>query len=229
MTAAQFKVYPISENAISISFGDVINDSTMDQINSLKLLVEEKPFKGYYASVPAYTTLTLFYNPVLFQRDVDLQGKDVCDKVHHYISSLIKELPSSASANKQVIHIPVRYGGEDGPDLLEVAEMNGLTPEKVISIHSEAIYKVCMIGFVPGFAYLSGLSELINAPRKLTPRPLIPKGSVGIAGSQTGIYPLETPGGWQLIGKTSIELFDENRNPPSFLKAGDMIRFIPLK
>ncbi len=229
MTAAKFNVYPISEGAITISFGDSIDEGTMDQIYSLRTLIEKKPFKGFYTSVPGYTTLTLFYDPVLFQSDLSLIGKTVIDKIYNYISSLIEEVKSSASLNKNVIQIPVKYGGEEGPDLLEVAKINGLTPEDVISIHSAATYKVCMIGFVPGFAYLSGLSKAINAPRKLTPRPLIPKGSVGIAGSQTGIYPLETPGGWQLIGRTTIELFDEKRQHPSLLKAGDIIKFIPVK
>ena len=228
MTATKFKIYPIAENAISISFGDIMDEATMDQIYSLKALIEKQPFTGYYTSVPAYTTLTLFYDPVLFQGDKLLTESMAVDQVSNYISLLIKETTLSSSSNKNVIQIPVRYGGEEGPDLLEVANLNGLTPEEVVNIHSGAYYKVCMIGFVPGFAYLSGLSNLINAPRKHTPRPLIPKGSVGIAGSQTGIYPLETPGGWQLIGKTNIDLFNANRNPPSLLKAGDIIKFIAV-
>ena len=115
-----------------------------------------------------------------------------------------------------------------GPDLEYVAEFHHLTIEEVISLHSAAVYKVYMIGFIPGFAYMGGLPAKLDTPRKDSPRKAVPAGAVGIAGKQTGIYPLETPGGWQIIGQTPIKLFDENRQPPAFLKAGDRIKFEPI-
>jgi inhibitor of KinA len=131
--------------------------------------------------------------------------------------------------NGRIVTIPVSYGGEWGPDLAEVAERAGLSMEEAISLHSTAEYRVAMIGFAPGFPYLAGLPERLASPRKATPRQAVPAGSVGIAGVQTGIYPLSSPGGWQLIGRTSVTLFDPRRDPPSLLAPGDRVHFIPIK
>ena len=127
-----------------------------------------------------------------------------------------------------MVEIPTLYGGEYGPDLDHVADHNGLTPEEVIQIHSSADYLVYMMGFTPGFPYLGGMSENIATPRLQTPRTAIPAGSVGIAEQQTGVYPIESPGGWQLIGRTPVQLFDPQRDPPVVVEAGDFIRFAPI-
>ena len=120
------------------------------------------------------------------------------------------------------------YGGEYGPDLAHVAEHNGLTAGEVVQIHSSTDYLVYMMGFTPGFPYLGGMAESIATPRLQTPRPLIPAGSVGIAEQQTGVYPIESPGGWQLVGRTPVQLFDPQREPPAVVAAGDFIRFVPI-
>jgi inhibitor of KinA len=140
----------------------------------------------------------------------------------------LEQMEHTAAMNERNIVIPVCYGGEFGPDLKEVAQYHGLTEEEVIHIHSHGEYKVYMIGFVPGFAYLGGLSPKIATPRRTTPRTMIPTGSVGIAGGQTGIYPLATPGGWQIIGRTPLSLFRPNHRQPSLLRAGDIVRFQPI-
>jgi inhibitor of KinA len=127
------------------------------------------------------------------------------------------------------VEIPVCYGGDFGPDLKSVADRNGLTPDEVVTIHCKSTYPVYMIGFAPGFPYLGGMSERISAPRLDTPRERIPAGSVGIAGTQTGVYPIETPGGWRLIGRTPLRLFDAVRDPPSLLQAGDRVRFTAIE
>ena len=132
------------------------------------------------------------------------------------------------TVKKRTIEIPVCYGGEFGPDLSVVAESNGLTEEEVIHIHSNGTYIVYMIGFAPGFPYIGGMPSEIATPRKSSPRLKIPSRSVGIAGSQTGIYPIETPGGWQLIGSTPLKLFSIHHNPPTLLQAGDHVRFKPI-
>jgi KipI family sensor histidine kinase inhibitor len=129
---------------------------------------------------------------------------------------------------RRVVTIPVVYGGEWGPDLEEVARLCGLSAIDVVRIHSAPLYRVYMLGFVPGFAYLGGMDERIAVPRLAVPRAKIPAGSVGIAGGQTGVYPLETPGGWRLIGRTPLSLFVPERNPPALLKAGDWVRFLPI-
>jgi KipI family sensor histidine kinase inhibitor len=126
------------------------------------------------------------------------------------------------------VEIPVIYGGDQGPDLQNVAILAGLTTEEVIRLHSSAEYSVCFIGFLPGFPYLSGMDPRLAAPRLATPRPLVPAGSVGIAGGQTGIYPLDSPGGWRIIGRTTLTIFDPHREPPVLLKAGDRVRFIAV-
>ena len=128
----------------------------------------------------------------------------------------------------RTVSIPVCYGGEFGPDLEYVARHNNLTTDEVIHIHSSGEYLVYMIGFAPGFPFLGGLSPKIATPRRPSPRATIPAGSVGIAGMQTGVYPIETPGGWQLIGRTPQKLFLPNENPPSLLQAGDVVKFCPI-
>lgn len=130
---------------------------------------------------------------------------------------------------RKVVQIPVVYGGEEGPDLEIVAEHAGLTPQEVIELHTSVIYPVRMIGFAPGFPYLSGLPEAIHAPRKTTPRSFIPAGSVGIAGGQTGVYSISTPGGWQIIGRTTIALFLPDQQPPSLVQVGDAIQFVAVE
>jgi inhibitor of KinA len=141
---------------------------------------------------------------------------------------LLNDLDLDERRESRVVEIPVHYGGESGPDLDIVAKHNGLTPEEVVAIHSNGHYFVNMIGFAPGFPYIGGMSEKIATPRKSSPRLKIPAGSVGIAGKQTGIYPIETPGGWQIIGKTPLQLFRPDHDPPSLLKAGDKICFKPI-
>ncbi|MCG9755281.1 5-oxoprolinase subunit PxpB [Shewanella insulae] len=133
------------------------------------------------------------------------------------------------TCESRTIEIPVSYGGEAGPDLHAVAKYHNLSPEEVIKRHCEASYQVFFIGFQPGFAYLDGLPERLHTPRLATPRLTIPAGSVGIGGEQTGIYPLASPGGWQIIGRTQLALFDASRNPPCLLKPGDRVRFIAVE
>lgn len=148
------------------------------------------------------------------------------------VSSILQSKLENEQTEKELDHrtvsIPVCYGGEYGPDLEYVARHHNLTPEEVISIHSEGEYLAYMIGFAPGFPFLGGLSEKIATPRRSSPRTSIPAGSVGIAGMQTGVYPISTPGGWQLIGQTPIKLFLPEQNPPSLLQAGDIVKFEPI-
>ncbi len=222
-----FTIYAISEKAVTIEFGHEIDETILQQISRFNNLVNQNPFHGFYTTVPAYTTLTIFYDPVRVISS-GLPGADCFEKVFAYLTSLKSKKDSSATMADNTITIPVCYGGEFGSDLQEVADLHNLTIEKVIELHSAATYKVYMIGFVPGFAYLGGMPEILATPRKPTPRRKVQPGSVGIAGRQTGIYPLQTPGGWQLIGRTPLQLFNANRLQPSLLKAGDNVVFKPI-
>jgi KipI family sensor histidine kinase inhibitor len=136
--------------------------------------------------------------------------------------------PLEAGSTGRLVEIPVCYGGDHGPDLNEVATFAHCTPDDVIRRHSEAVYRVYMLGFLPGFAYLGAVDEVIAMPRRATPRAAVPAGSVGIAGRQTGVYPSASPGGWRLVGRTPWRMFDPSRPRPSALEAGDRVRFVPM-
>lgn len=224
----QFTIYSISEKAVSIAFGNKIDEKIMNRISSLNRLILDNPFIGLDCTVPAYTSLTLFFNPAQLINDKSLRGESCREKVSNYLSQMMRESVHSIEKSTDIIHIPVCYDAQFGLDLEELSIYLQLPKEKIIELHSSAQYTVFMIGFVPGFAYLGGMSELLASPRKLIPRKAIPAGSVGIAGQQTGVYPLETPGGWQIIGKTPLKLFDVNSAHPSFLKAGDIVKFDPI-
>ena len=220
----EFKIYALSEQAVTLVFGDEINETTASKISNFNRLLNSKPFAGFTGSVPAYTTLSIFYD-LLLVISSDLPGQNGFEKVSDYLKSLVSKNQKDVAAVPDLITLPVFYGAAFGPDLEEVSGMTGFSAEEVIDLHCSATYKVYMIGFVPGFAYLGGMDERLASPRKLKPRASVPAGSVGIAGKQTGIYPFETPGGWQIIGQTPLKMFDANRSQPSVLKAGDEVKF----
>ena len=227
-TLDDLQFFQISENAISLEFGDDINEETLDIITRLNQSIRRNPFAGLLSTIPAYTTLTLYFNPVALMNDPGLKGSTTLDKISRYIKSIHVETKKDQQTQNQIMQIPVCYDPVFGFDLQELSSFYQLKKEEIIDIHSSAVYTVYMIGFVPGFPYLGGLSEKLTTPRKQNPRAAIPAGSVGIAGQQTGIYPLETPGGWQIIGRTPLKLFDVNRQQPSLLKAGDKLKFEPI-
>ncbi len=168
---------------------------------------------------PAYATILLVFDPVATTH-AELAGR---------LLPLLEHAPERASHGPiRTVEIPVRYGGTDGPDLDWVAEHHGITPADVVELHSAADYEVRFLGFAPGFAYLSGLPAELATPRLDSPRTVVPAGSVGIAGAQTGVYPAASPGGWRLIGKTDLRMFDTSRDPMSLLEPGDRVRFLPI-
>lgn len=183
------------------------------------------PFDGFKEAVPAYASLTVFYD-VVQVRATNTNAITAFDVVETYLKTAMHSLESAEVKEPNLVEIPVVY---DGEDLAYVASYNKLSTAEVIQIHTEATYRVYMMGFLPGFAYLGGMDERIATPRKASPRAKVPAGSVGIAGKQTGIYPLESPGGWQLIGHTDIPLFTLGSSEPTLLKAGDLVRFVGVK
>lgn len=221
-------VYYLSEQAVTIEFGHEISDELLHRISSFNKQLQQYPFPGLQTTVPAYTTLSVFYDALIVMQANDMPGKSCFEKVQNYLLSLEQENINQTTSAAPPIIIPVCYGDDFGPDIEEVAAQHNLTTQQVITLHTQATYTVYMIGFVPGFAYMGGLNEQLATPRKAIPRQAIAAGSVGIAGKQTGIYPLETPGGWQIIGRTPLKLFDATRHQPSLLKAGNLVTFKPI-
>lgn len=219
-----FQCYFLSEEAITIQFGTEIKAQTFQQITAFNQLLKATAFNGFVDSVPAYTTLTVYYDPLLVWK-ADLPGSNCFEKVANFLKQLHQKVEGTPTIKPDQIIIPVIYGGQYGPDLEEIAKHNKLSTDEVISLHTQAIYTVYLIGFVPGFAYLGGMDKRLYTPRKETPRNEVPSGSVGIAGNQTGIYPLNTPGGWQILGQTPLQLFSIDREQPSLLKTGDEVIF----
>lgn len=209
---------PIGDQAVCIRLGDRIEPTVHNRVRRWCRALERQAIPGVIEWVPSYTAVTVLYHPaeVTYQRLVQS------------LERLAEQLDEEPLPQPRIISLPVCYGGEYGPDLEALAELCGKTPEEVIRIHSTAEYVVYMMGFAPGFPYLGGLPNEIAAPRLATPRSLVPAGSVGIAGEQTGVYPIATPGGWRIIGRTPIPLYDPTRNPPVLLKAGDRLRFRPI-
>lgn len=204
--------------ALVVEFGDKITEEINRRVRSLAAALEENSIPGLAEMVPTYRSLLVHYEPL------HLSHKDLVD----FVRTILKKGEEYPLPEPRVVEIPTLYGGEFGPDLSFVAEHNGLSIDEVIRIHSGTIYPVYMLGFSPGFAYFGGLPEEIATPRLPTPRTLVPAGSVALAGQQTGVYPIATPGGWRIIGRTPLKLFDPQRDPPTLLKAGDRVRFVPI-
>jgi inhibitor of KinA len=217
----EFRIVPTGDTAITMHFGSDITLETNDRIHTFTTLLNKQSYSWLIESVPAYTTITIYYDPL------KLRGKS--PSPFSYIKQTLEELSNQTIENvnrtRRTVEIPVCYGEEYGPDLEHVASTNGLTEEQVIDLHQKGEYRVYMLGFSPGFPYIGGLDERLTTPRKKTPAANIPEGAVGIAGKQTGIYPNESPGGWQIIGRTALTLFNPDNEQPTLLQAGDRVRF----
>jgi inhibitor of KinA len=221
-----FQLYPLGDSAVTVQFGETIDEDTHTKVRAFCAYLERHPFPGFVEQVPAFTTVTIYYDPwVVSEKGLHNPYTRMTEQLQHMLKQA-KE--SHASARPRTVEIPVCYNGAFGPDLEYVARRAKLTPQEVIASHTRGKYLVYMIGFAPGFPYLGGMSKKLATPRKKNPRERIPAGTVGIAGNQTGIYPIETPGGWQLIGRTPLQLFDPNREHPSLLQAGDLVRFVAI-
>ena len=208
-------IAPASDSALFISFGDSISLEIHRRVVSLFHAVEQLRDPRIRNLHPAYTSLLIDFDPLRLTHE----------QLEILVAPLILEsLPSNLAAGG-LIEIPVCYDGEFSPDLATVAQHSSLTEEQVIAAHSGGDYYVYFLGFSPGFAYLGGLVTQLHVPRLVTPRKQVNAGSVGIAGAQTGIYPSSSPGGWQLIGRTPLRMFDASTNPPSRLQPGNRVRF----
>ncbi len=220
--------HPLGDQAVVLEVGKEINEETQQKVRLITSFLDSNMESWMIEYIPAFTTVTLFYDPVAVVSRFSGMGTLPYDMVCNRLRELLDSISSSRESTQRVVEVPVCYGGEMGPDLSVVASQNSLSEEEVIQIHSSGDYTVYMLGFAPGFPFIGGLSERIATPRRDSPRLKIPPRTVGIAGKQTGIYPIETPGGWQLIGRTPIELFCPDDTPPTLLRAGDKIKFTPI-
>jgi inhibitor of KinA len=212
------EIVPLGDCAISVTFGNKIDERIHQQIHQFLNIFRLKRVEGVIEYAPSYTSIAIFYDPAIVT-----------------YSQLVKEVYSSyhtalktPQIKSIVFRIPVYYGGETGLDLRFVAEYHNINEQEVINLHANKEYLIHMIGFVPGFPYLGGLPKKIATPRLVKPRPKIAAGSVGIGGSQTGIYPAEVPSGWRIIGITPLSLFDLENENPSLLCAGNYVSFQPI-
>lgn len=209
---------PAGDKALVVEFGDAISPEINRRVRNFTLAVEKADIPAVFDLMPTYRSLLIYYDPLQVSA-TELQAR--LEPLGENLDELVIEKP-------QIVHIPVLYGGEYGPDIEFVAEHAGLTVEQVIETHANTDYLVYAMGFSPGFPYLGGLSEKLTTPRLTSPRVEIPAGAVGIAETQTGVYPVASPGGWQLIGRTPVKMFDTRKEPPTLLSTGNYVRFIRL-
>lgn len=206
----------VGDTGVLMEFGDEISAEINQRVRSAAENLRRYPIDGILEVIPSYRSLLVHYDPCAIDHASLMKKLDGLD--------LICE-EATASDSHLVVEIPVAYGGIFGPDLEFVAQYCGLTIDEVISLHSGQLYRIYMMGFTPGFPFLGGLPESLHTPRLESPRPVVPAGSVGIANNQTGVYPVESPGGWRIIGRTPIELFDPLRENPFLFRPGDYIKF----
>ncbi len=209
---------PAGDRGLLVEFGRGIDPATNARVRALSTALKESPLDGVIEFVPTYCALLIIYDPLLIIRE----------ELETALLKLAEEAASREWPPPRTIEIPVCYGGEHGPDIEDVGLRCRLSPLEVARLHAAVTYDVYMIGFSPGFPFLGGLDERLHTPRLPTPRTWVPGGSVGIANDQTGVYSVPSAGGWRLIGRTPLRLFDSARRDPFLVKAGDRVKFEPI-
>ena len=218
-----FHIYPCGDHALTIEWEDSADLRNHQRVLALYGLLKEKNIYGIRDIIPAYSTVTVVYDTVMLLRDSPKYS--VYERMCENILAAVGDLKIRERTRPKVVDIPVCYDVSLAPDLLSLAEGHRISPEEVVQLHTGKRYRVYMIGFLPGFAYMGSVDAKIVTPRRDTPRTKVPAGSVGIAGIQTGIYPFESPGGWQLIGRTPLVMFDAHRAQPCLLQPGEEVQF----
>ncbi len=212
------RLRPVGDRGLLVEYGDAIAPEINRKVRVVALALEQERPVGMVEVIPTYRSLLIIYDPV---------KTDVAE-LEQALDDLEGRLDEIRIPPPKTVEVPVLYGGDCGPDIAFVAQHARLSVEDVIRIHSGTPYQIYMMGFTPGFAYLGGFPEAIHAPRLETPRVLVPAGSVGIANNQTGIYPVPSPAGWRIIGRTPVKLFDPIKSEPFLYRAGDFIKFNPI-
>lgn len=224
MAASEYpRIVPMGDCALVVEFADASRPELSSHIAAMARNLRNAPPAGVRDVVSTYTTIAIHYDPALIEA-----GDSPYDTLVDQVEGWLRGEPPDSVVRGRLVEIPVCYGGEYGLDLDAVAARSGLQPAEVAQLHSAGDYHVHMLGFVPGFAYLGGLDPRLATPRREQPRARVPAGSVAIGGTSTGIFPLETPGGWHLVGRTPMRLFVPDADPPCLLNAGDHVRFVSI-
>jgi inhibitor of KinA len=210
--------YSMGDRGLLLEFGDEISHEVNGKVRRMFLAIQEEKIEGIVETVPTYRSLLIIYNPLILPIDDLKKG----------LGRIEERLQQTPFPEPKLTRIPVVYGGFYGPDLEEVAKYHQISPEKVVQLHCSKPYFIYMIGFMPGFPYMGELPDALITPRLKTPRLSVPAGSVAIAQKQTGIYSMESPGGWQIIGRTPVKLFDPEKEPPVLLRMGDLVQFFQI-
>lgn len=221
-----YTIFNLGDSALTIDFGNRICEELNDKVIAIERWLAQHPFEGLKERVVSYSSLTIYYDPFVVKKHYHTEGP-----VYRWVEEKIRkaaELSSYGDTSNAVLHkIPVCYDSEYGFDLDRVSALCKLSKEEIINLHSSVVYRVYMIGFLPGFPYLGKIDSRLSIARKERPS-LVAAGSVGVAGEQTGIYPFESPGGWNIIGKTPLSLFDANADKPVWLAPGDKVQFYAI-
>lgn len=225
----QPKFFALGDSALTVDFGNAISLRLNARVQRLRRIIEREKFDWIVELVPAYSSLAVFYDAALVRRKY-ADFATAFDAVRFVVERILPQVAAEETArdDARLVEVPICFDAEFAPDLEFVAETNNLNVEAVKAIFLAEIYTVFMLGFLPGFAYLGEVSDKIATARKDQPRTNIAAGSVGIAGRQTGIYPLESPGGWQIIGRTPLRLFDANADAPALFAPGDAVQFYEI-
>jgi inhibitor of KinA len=222
MDSTPYMIYPLGDQALTIELGNTIEEHTNDLVMRVFHQLQKNPIPFVSDIIPAYSSITVIYQTAAIRKAYP--GQSAFEQIKEALTLRLQHT-ADGDFNSRLIDIPVCYDPELGPDLAALADHAGISTAEVIQMHTATIYRVYMIGFLPGFAYLASVDPAIRMPRKLQPRPMVAAGSVGIAGEQTGIYPVNSPGGWQIIGQTPFPMLDVSQESPCLLQPGDRVRF----
>lgn len=225
-TESIYRIFSLGDSALTIDFGNVIDEDINKKVISLFNTIQKNPFPGMIEAIPAYSTLSIIYDPVFIRRNFS-KNDTAFDWIKMQAEIFLQTNIDLETNESRLVKIPVCYDEEFGIDLNRIAEEKKISKEKIIQLHKGKKYRVYMLGFLPGFPYMGEVNEKIAMSRKPQPT-MVAAGSVGIAGKQTGIYPLASPGGWNVIGITPWKLFDQLKEEPILLKTGDVVEFYPI-
>ncbi|MBA2745614.1 MAG: 5-oxoprolinase subunit PxpB [Flavisolibacter sp.] len=222
-----FSIFPLGDQALVVDFGNQMNNDLNRQVHQLYQKLKSKEASFIKDLVPSFSALGIYYDPEIILNETG--ANETCfDLVASWVEAVVEEEKFTDTFHAREVSLPVCYDFSTAPDLDQILKLKDLSHEEFIQLHTEVIYDVYMLGFLPGFPYMGKVDQKISLPRRTVPRKEVPAGSVGIAGRQTGIYPMASPGGWQLIGRTPVKIFDAANADPAFFQPGDRVRFISI-